>query len=142
MSLTIFLGQIFGLYLFITSLVMLVHHKYMKKVMADIVKSASTVFLIGIMTLILGIICVIIHNIWVPGWEVIITVIAWLILLKGLFFLFLPQTTDNWIKYISKKHKCDLYNHIKWFNWVGLLLGAYLIYMTFFKLPLDFMINF
>ena len=142
MSLTIFLGQIFGLYLFITSLVMLIQHKFIKKVMAEIVKSASTLFLIGIMTLILGIICVIIHNIWVPGWEIIITIIAWLIFLKGLFLLFLPKTADNCIKYVFQKHKLDLYKHIKWFNWVCLLLGIYLIYMTFFKLPLDFMINF
>ncbi len=142
MSLTIFLGQIFGLYLFITSLVMLIQHKFIKKVMAEIVKSASTLFLIGIMTLILGLICVIIHNIWVPGWEVIITIISWLILLKALFLLFLPKTADNWIKYALVKHKLDLYKHIKWFNWVCLILGAYLIYMTFFKLPLDFMINF
>lgn len=142
MSLTIFLGQIFGLYLFITSLVMLIQHKFIKKVMAEIVKSASTLFLIGIMTLILGIICVIIHNIWVPGWEVIITIIAWLIFLKGLFLLFLPKTADCCIKSVLKKHKCDLYKHLKWFNIVCLILGAYLIYMTFFKLPLDFMINF
>lgn len=142
MSLTIFLGQIFGLYLFITSLMMLLKQKFMRKVVSEIVKSASILFLIGIMTLILGIICVIIHNIWIPGWEVIVTIISWLILLKGLFLLFFPKEADQAIKYVYQKHKLDLYKHIKWFNWACLILGAYLIYMTFFKLPLDFMINF
>ena len=142
MSLTIFLGQIFGLYLFITSLVMLIKRKFIKKAIEDIAKKPSSMFLIGIMTLILGIICVIIHNIWVPGWEVVITIISWLILLKGLFLLFFPEEAHKMIQSIYKKHKVNIYQNIKWFNWICLILGAYLIYMTFFKLPLDFMINF
>lgn len=121
---------------------MLLQQKFMKQVFAEIVKSASTLFLIGIMTLILGIICIIIHNIWVFGWEVIVTIISWLIFVKGLFLLFFPHKADNMIKYVYQKHKLDLYGYIKWFNWLCLIFGAYLIYMTFFKLPFDFMINF
>lgn len=45
----------------------------------------------GLATLVFGLIVVFNHNIWSGGWQVAITVAGWLILLKGLTFLFSPE---------------------------------------------------
>ncbi|KGP62145.1 hypothetical protein EP47_01970, partial [Legionella norrlandica] len=45
--------------------------------------------------LILGIIIVVSHNIWEGSWRVIVTIIAWLILLKGTSIIFHPHFIDQ-----------------------------------------------
>ena len=46
-------------------------------------------------TIILGLLMVVSHNIWQWSWRVIITIIAWIVLLKGVCILMLPQYTNH-----------------------------------------------
>jgi len=50
----------------------------------------TLVYLNGLMLLTGGIIIVRLHNIWVPAWPVLITIVGWLILIAGLFRMFFP----------------------------------------------------
>lgn len=45
----------------------------------------------GLATVVFGLIVVFNHNIWTGGWVVVVTVAGWLILIKGLVFLFSPR---------------------------------------------------
>ena len=44
----------------------------------------------GLGAVVFGLIVVFNHNVWTGGWPVVITVSGWLILLKGLSFMFSP----------------------------------------------------
>jgi hypothetical protein len=44
----------------------------------------------GLATVVFGLLVVFNHNVWKGGWVVVVTVAGWLILLKGLTFLFSP----------------------------------------------------
>jgi hypothetical protein len=44
----------------------------------------------GLATVVFGLIVVFNHNIWTGGWVVAVSVAGWLILIKGLSFLFSP----------------------------------------------------
>ena len=45
----------------------------------------------GLATVVFGLIVVFNHNIWTGGWPVVVTITGWLVLLKGLTFLFGPK---------------------------------------------------
>lgn len=52
-------------------------------------------FIAGFFTLILGVLLVVSHNRWVWNWRVIITVIAWLTLIKGASIILYPIFIDK-----------------------------------------------
>lgn len=142
MALSIYLGQIFGLYLFITSIALLVNQKFYKKAIAGALENPAINLVFSIMSLIIGLILVIAHNIWIGSWEVIITILCWLVLLKGIIMFLFPTTFPSIIKRCKTKYKMDILDCIKWTTWICLFLGAYLLYLIYFRLPINPSITF
>ena len=62
-----------------------------RKMVEDFEKSQGLTFVSGFMTLIIGALLVQYHNIWVKDWTVLITVIGWISLLKGIMLIVFPQ---------------------------------------------------
>ncbi len=127
MDISIFLAQIIGAYMLITSLSALVKRKTFMQVMKEMARNTHAILLIAALEVILGLILVSTHNIWDGTWHVLITVIAWLVLLEGVFYLFVKQSVVA-----------------KLFNWcarndtlytigalVGVAIGLYLSYLGF-----------
>ncbi len=48
----------------------------------------------GLAAMMYGLIVIFKHNIWISGWELVVTVTGWVILIKGLTFLFLPDVVS------------------------------------------------
>ena len=61
------------------------------KMVEDFEKSQGLTFVSGFMTLIIGMLLVQYHNIWVKDWIVLITIIGWISLLKGIMLIVFPQ---------------------------------------------------
>jgi hypothetical protein len=125
MSLSIFLAQVIGLYLFLVSLAMLVHHQRFKKTAVDLAAIPLMVTLTGVCMLILGLLIVVDHNIWVPDWPVVVTIIGWILLLQGLMRLFVPDAFIRMSKDMQGKMVYTLG------CWVRLFIGIYLIWAGF-----------
>lgn len=53
----------------------------------------------GLATIVFGLIVIFNHNIWEKSWEVAITIAGWLILLKGLTFLLMPDIVNIHTKF-------------------------------------------
>lgn len=64
----------------------------LKKLMVEVRPFA---LIYGILSLILGLASVILHNIWVLNWHVLITIFNWLALLKGITVLGWPEVSRN-----------------------------------------------
>lgn len=45
----------------------------------------------GIFALVIGLVLILAHNHWVQSWEVIITALGWLALIKGILLLWAPE---------------------------------------------------
>jgi len=131
MTISIFLGKIIGLYLLITSIAILFNLKFYKKAIDEAVKSPMLILLASILTLILGIILIISHNIWIVSWHLIITIFAWFVLFKGAFLMMFPNALSNCIKHYKTKYKIDVLDWLKWICIISLFVGIYLIYITF-----------
>ena len=85
---SIFLATVIGWYMVIFGILMLVRHKQMRSVMADLMAQRGLFFILALMTFILGLLLVMSHNVWVTGWPVSITIFSWFVLVGGLIRLF------------------------------------------------------
>jgi len=90
MPLSNYLAEVWGISIVAISLALLIKEKHLKHLFVKI-ENEDNLFLWGFITLLIGIAMVLAHNIWVQNWQVIITILGWLSLLKGLTLLFLPE---------------------------------------------------
>lgn len=59
--------------------------------MAEYSEHPQRLLIPGLATVVFGLIVVFNHNVWSGGWVVVVSVAGWLILVKGLTFLFSPE---------------------------------------------------
>jgi len=72
-----------------------------RKIVEDFENSPGLTYISGFMALIIGMILVHYHNIWVKDWIVLITMIGWLSLFKGIMLIAFPHSISffkNWYK--------------------------------------------
>jgi len=100
MNLVNYLAEIFGILLVVLPLAMLINQKYLKTLL-QAVKDDKTSFCLGITALVIGLSMVLAYNVWEKSWQVVITIIGWLILLKGLALLFLPEFVRKWVSKVE-----------------------------------------
>ena len=89
---TVFLATVMGWYLVITSVFLLARYDYARSVMADVMAQRGLLFTLAIITLVIGLLLVVTHNVWFMSWPVVITILSWLILIGGLIRLFCPES--------------------------------------------------
>ncbi len=90
MNLSNYLAEIWGITIAVVSLALLIKPKLLERLFAKAENKATMSFW-GITTLIIGIAMVLVHNLWVLDWRVVITIMGWLTLIKGLDLLLLPK---------------------------------------------------
>ncbi|MDD5613525.1 MAG: hypothetical protein PHQ54_00435 [Candidatus Omnitrophica bacterium] len=61
------------------------------KLIEDFQRSSGLTFFSGFITLVLGMLIVTYHNIWVKNWTVLVTIIGWMALFKGVTLILFPQ---------------------------------------------------
>jgi hypothetical protein len=125
MCLSIFLAQVIGVYLFLTALAMLVHQQRFKKTKMDFLGNPTLITLSGGVCLAVGLLIVVDHNVWVPEWPVLITLIGWILVLQGLMRLFFPDAFVKMTKDLMGKVVYTL------MCWIWLFVGVYLIWAGF-----------
>ncbi len=124
---TNFLATVIGWYFVIMSLLLLIRRDIVVTAMRELMGQRAVMLVVGIITLILGLLMVTSHNIWVMGWPVIVTIISWLILIGGLFRLYCPDTVYKiWNKTIDKSEKLTVCAV------VTLIIGLFLLYKVYF----------
>ncbi|MBI1866531.1 MAG: hypothetical protein HY005_01655 [Candidatus Staskawiczbacteria bacterium] len=124
MELSIFLANIFGLSIVAVSLSLLLNPKNVKKI-SDSMENGITLFYTGIVSFVIGTAMILNHNIWVYDWRLIITILGWAILVKGIIRLFLPKMAINMSKKIINSQWIPL------ILVAGVILGCVLIYFGF-----------
>ena len=78
----------------------------------------------GYITLILGLVTVILHNIWVWNWTLIITILGWSTLIKGI-------SKVGWPEQIHKQ--AQRFKAKQWLSaFFIILLGAFLLWKSFY----------
>ncbi len=90
--------QLLALYYVAVGVGMLINQELYKKLFTEILDFSIMWLFGGILALVVGYLLVTFHNVWVMDWTVIITVIGWIALIKGLTILIRP----NWMIDLTK----------------------------------------
>ncbi|MBV8204013.1 MAG: hypothetical protein JO195_03185 [Candidatus Eremiobacteraeota bacterium] len=124
---TTFLAKLIGLYFVLSAIAMLVQRDATAQVMTALVHDAQLTYVVGVLALLGGLAIVLNHNVWSGGaLPVLVTIIGWVTLLKGLLSLFLPA--DSMVALYTAAHY-DQYTPI--YAGIVLIIGAYLTYGGF-----------
>ena len=95
MEISVVLAKVFGFYFIVMALAMLLNPKGFRQNIRDLAEDSAAMTVAAIITLLLGILLVVIHNQWSWQWPVIITLLAWLTLIKGLLRFLIPSWTKR-----------------------------------------------
>jgi len=126
-SRTIFLSKLLGLYYIFAALAMILHKQSFVETITALVYNSSVIFLVGVITVLVGLALVLAHNVWSRGaLAVVVTVIGWITLAKGLLLLFL--TPGIQAELFLKLHYASLFYV---YAAICLVLGVYLAYGGF-----------
>lgn len=130
LSRTKFLSRLLGLYFLLAALSMMAHRQTTVETVAALLRNAPTLFALGIFTLLAGLAMVIGHNVWSGGaLAVVVTVVGWITLAKGLLLLFLTPEAAAAL-FLGTFH----YQRFFWlYSGFSLVLGAYLTFASFRK---------
>ncbi len=124
MDISKFLSRVLGVYFLIISTLMVMNLQQFTANVNQLINAPALMFITGFFILIIGLLMVISHNIWQWNWRIIITFIAWLILIKGIVILFDPSSIDNLsLLFIENKtfaYGCAAVNFL-----LGLLLSIF-----------------
>lgn len=125
MTTTTFLAQFWGWLLVILSLIFLAKGKSLSSDLMQLIKDKTFVMLSGYLALILGLMTIILHNLWINDWRVVITIMGWISLLKGSIRIAAPKTPEKITLYF-KNSPALIYVLL----FVAAMLGIWLIWMS------------
>lgn len=88
---TLFLSRLIGLCCILIGLSMMTREQATVETVTALLQSSAMTLILGVITLAAGLAMVLAHNIWSGGaLAAVVTLVGWMALIKGLFFLFLP----------------------------------------------------
>jgi len=94
-----------------------------RRVVEDFFNNAGLTYLTGFIAVILGLLVVNYHNHWTRDWTVLITILGWLTLVKGVMIIAFPKFVEGYSKAILKGKGSLIFPYIAAF--VGLLFGYF-----------------
>ena len=94
---SIFLAKLMGPILVVVGLGILINRAPSQAVAEEVVKSRALLYVSGVLALIAGLGIVLTHNEWDLSWQVIITIIGWLAVIRGLLRVPIPQQIGDFI---------------------------------------------
>lgn len=122
---SLFLAQIFGIYFLILAIAMFANPQRFLNLIGNFRQDGPILFLGNIISLIIGIILIVIHNVWVLGWPVLITILAWLIFIRSVIYLLFPNVMQKMMGYINS------INAVRIIAVVLLILALIFLYVGF-----------
>lgn len=122
---TIALTQVLGIIFAAMGLSVLVNKKSMVALVEESFANKGFLWIIGLFTLIMGVVIVAMNNLWTSGLQLVVTIIGWVAVIKGLFIMLLPETSVWFYRRMGKSGVITIGGVI------ALILGLILIYKGF-----------
>jgi len=120
-----FLAKLIGLCCILISLSMLAHKASYMDTLDALFHNPAMVFLTAVLTVTTGLAMVLGHNVWTGGaLPVVVTLVGWGTLIKGLLFLFLSPVTESEFFFSTLHYEKLFYLYAS----ITLILGIYLTY--------------
>ena len=125
--LTVFLGRLLGLFTLITSFWLLTERQNTLSTIPALLGDRPAMVIFAIIALAGGLAIVLAHNIWSGGaLPILVTLIGWIMLIRGVLFLFLPPEATLGIL-AAMQFERFFYIYLA----IPFVLGLYLSYLAF-----------
>ncbi|MBW3016330.1 hypothetical protein KY309_01835 [Candidatus Woesearchaeota archaeon] len=121
MDISIFFARLWGSFFIIFGLLFIITRQLGKTI--EMTKDKAFVISTGYITLIMGLVTVILHNVWVADWRVVITILGWSTIIKGIMKIGFPEHIRKQAQRFKKKQILSAI--------ILLILGAWLLWMSF-----------
>lgn len=125
MMTSIFLAKLFGIAILVKVLVILLKRKEIQQVITECFNSRGTVYTVAAIEFFVGLSIILNHNVWV-GWPVIITILAWLMIIESVLALILPFNKIKSVIYVINSPRFYALGVV-----VGIILGVLLVFKGF-----------
>ena len=102
-SLSIIVEQVVGFYFLIMGFSFLTYKQHWVRIIGKILKTEDALMACGMKELLLGLTIVSLHNAWSYSYAVIVTVIAWGMIIEGSLILLTPRLYIKVTPYFYKK---------------------------------------
>ena len=101
MGTSIFLAKFMGLVFLIIGVAILVNREWYRQLVADFFDDRGLLYLSGALALVTGLAIVLVHNVWVPDWRILITLLGWVAIARGIMRLTFPALAMRSAKKMS-----------------------------------------
>jgi len=91
MATSVFLARLLGPLLLAVGAGILINPKAFRTMAGEVVRSVTLVYLFGLFDFAAGLAIVLTHTVWVANWRVLITLIGWLMLIRGAVRILAPE---------------------------------------------------
>ena len=121
MNVSIFFARLWGSYSIIFGLLFIITGQLGKTI--EMTDDKKFVISTGYITLLMGLVTVILHNVWVADWRVAITFLGWSTFMKGIMKIGFPEIIHKQAQRFKKK---QLFSSVfmvllgGWLFWVSL----------------------
>jgi hypothetical protein len=122
---SIFLAKVIGLFGAISTLTIILRYKRHIVMEQNAAKNPLVIYLSGFLFLMLGSILTVSHPVWTRDWRVVVTILSWLILVKGAIRILYPNTVKKLIEKKISDRRYILAEVVAFF------ISLYLIYRGF-----------
>jgi hypothetical protein len=83
MATSLFLARLLGPLLLAVGASLLISPGVFRAMANEVVRSVTLVYLFGLFDFAAGLAIVLVHNVWAADWRVLITILGWLMLIRG-----------------------------------------------------------
>ncbi len=125
MEISIFFAQLWGSFFVIFGLLFIITGQLGKTI--EMTDDKAFVISTGYITLLMGLVTVILHNVWVADWRVVITILGWSTLIKGIMKVGFPEQIHKQAQRFKKKQILSAIFIIllgAWLLWMGLEISV------------------
>lgn len=95
MDTSLFLAKLIGPIFVIVGIGLLLNRNRYRAVVDEVMASRTLLYLFGAIALTGGLAIVLTHNVWVWDWPVIITIVGWLMVVRGTLRIVIPQQVED-----------------------------------------------
>lgn len=97
METTVILAKFWGFYLLIFFLVLVFNPKRIREIFGYL-KDQKFVLITAFVAIVIGILNILLHNVWVSDWRLIITLLGWASLCIGITLFTFPNKSAQWLQ--------------------------------------------
>lgn len=127
METSILIAKIIGLIYLSFGVGILLNGSFYKKEIPKLLENTAYLILGGFLAIIVGVLIIDNHNYWVKNWTIVITLIGWMALLKGIMLLAFPTL----VKLFEPLFKSE--NFYKFLGPLVLIFGLIFTYLGYFN---------